>query len=66
MPFDIVSEFIPNAGQLDDALAVALVLRFVLRAGGAELLKEHGPGPPESLAQVRRLAPRERRRNSAA
>jgi uncharacterized membrane protein YkvA (DUF1232 family) len=56
MPIDLVPDFIPVAGQLDDALAVALVLRFVLRSGGPELLDEHWPGPPESLAVVRRLA----------
>jgi uncharacterized membrane protein YkvA (DUF1232 family) len=56
MPIDLVPDFIPVAGQLDDVLAVALVLRFVLRSGGPELLDEHWPGPPESLALIRRLA----------
>ena len=56
LPVDLVPDFIPVAGQLDDVLAVALVLRFVLRSGGPELLEEHWPGPPESLALVRRLA----------
>lgn len=34
MPFDLVPNFIPVAGQLDDVNIVALVLRAVLRAGG--------------------------------
>jgi uncharacterized membrane protein YkvA (DUF1232 family) len=55
MPIDLVPDFIPVAGQLDDALLVALVLRAVLRAGGEELLEEHWGGPQRSLELVRRL-----------
>ena len=57
-PVDLVPDFIPVAGQLDDALAVALVLRLVLRAAGPELIAEHWPGPPESLRAMLRLAGR--------
>jgi uncharacterized membrane protein YkvA (DUF1232 family) len=56
LPFDLVPDFIPVAGQLDDALVVAFVLRAVLRGGGSELLRKHWPGPPRSLAVVLRLA----------
>jgi uncharacterized membrane protein YkvA (DUF1232 family) len=41
MPIDLVPDFIPVAGQLDDAILVALVLRAVLRSGGDDLLQEH-------------------------
>lgn len=58
MPFDLVPDFIPVAGQLDDAIVVALVLRTVLRAGRADLIREHWPGPQTSLAAVLRLAGR--------
>jgi uncharacterized membrane protein YkvA (DUF1232 family) len=44
MPFDLIPDFIPVAGQLDDAILVALVLRTVLRAAGADLVGEHWPG----------------------
>jgi uncharacterized membrane protein YkvA (DUF1232 family) len=56
MPIDLVPDFIPVAGQLDDAIVVALVLRSLLRAGGPELLREHWPGPPSSLDVISRLA----------
>ena len=54
LPFDLVPDFIPVAGQLDDVLVVALVLRRVLRGGGEELVRELWPGPPESLRIVER------------
>lgn len=56
MPFDLVPDFIPVAGQLDDAIIVALVLRTVLRSAGADLLREHWPGPDSSLNALARLA----------
>ena len=55
LPIDLVPDFIPVAGQLDDAIVLALVLRRVLRSGGRELLREHWPGPASSLAVVERL-----------
>ena len=58
MPFDLVPDFIPIAGQLDDAIIVALVLRTVLRAASADLIQEHWPGPAESLNTMLRLAAR--------
>jgi uncharacterized membrane protein YkvA (DUF1232 family) len=58
MPFDLVPDFIPVAGQLDDAIIVALVLRTVLRAAGADVIREHWPGPEPSLNTVLRLAGR--------
>jgi uncharacterized membrane protein YkvA (DUF1232 family) len=58
LPFDLVPDFIPVAGALDDAVVVALVLRLLLRGGGPELVHEHWPGPPRSRALVERLAGR--------
>jgi uncharacterized membrane protein YkvA (DUF1232 family) len=58
LPFDVVPDFIPVAGQLDDAILVALVLRTVLRSAGPEVVREHWPGPEPSLDAVLRLAGR--------
>jgi uncharacterized membrane protein YkvA (DUF1232 family) len=55
MPFDLVPDFIPIAGQLDDAIVVALVLRSMLRSGGPELLREHWRGPQRGLDVLLRL-----------
>ena len=54
LPIDLVPDFIPVAGHIDDVLVVVLALRVVLRASGAELLREQWPGPESSLAFVLR------------
>jgi uncharacterized membrane protein YkvA (DUF1232 family) len=56
VPIDLVPDFIPVAGQIDDVVIVSLGLRAVLRRSGPELLREHWPGPESSLAVVLRLA----------
>src|SRR3954451_16780313 len=56
MPIDLVPDFIPVAGQLDDVIVVVLVLRSVLRAGGPELLREHWRGSEKSLDVLLRFA----------
>ena len=42
-PVDLVPDFIPVAGQLDDVILAALVLRGLVRAVGPELLRELAP-----------------------
>ena len=56
LPFDLIPDFIPVVGQLDDAILVAFVLRRVVRSAGPEVLEELWPGPEASLRIVLRLA----------
>ena len=55
-PIDLVPDFIPIAGQLDDAILVAVVLRGLVRTAGSRVVREHWPGPQESLLVVLTLA----------
>lgn len=56
LPFDLVPDFIPVAGQVDDVVIVALVLRSFVAAGGEPLIRELWPGPERSLDLVLSLA----------
>ncbi len=56
LPIDLVPDVIPVAGQADDVVLVALVLRAVLRGAGREALHQHWPGPPRTLDLLTRLA----------
>ena len=55
-PIDLVPDFIPVAGQLDDAVLVILAVRVLLHGSGPHLLAEHWPGPRRSLNLILRFA----------
>jgi uncharacterized membrane protein YkvA (DUF1232 family) len=56
LPIDLVPDFLPGIGQLDDAVLLGLALRVVVRGGGTELVREAWPGPEASLTLVLRAA----------
>jgi uncharacterized membrane protein YkvA (DUF1232 family) len=57
-PIDLVPEFIPVAGPIDDALVAALVLRHVLRRTERSVLAEHWRGEPATLDALVRFGRR--------
>ena len=54
-PIDLIPEFIPVIGPLDDAIVAALVLRRVLKRTGRSVLADHWRGDPGTLDKVIRL-----------
>jgi uncharacterized membrane protein YkvA (DUF1232 family) len=55
-PIDVVPDFVPVAGQLDDAVLVAAVLALLLRRHGEDAIRAAWPGPEGSLKVILRAA----------
>ena len=49
-PIDLIPEFIPVLGPLDDVVVAVLVLRYVRRRLGVDELRQRWPGTPEGFA----------------
>ena len=52
-PIDLIPEFIPVLGPLDDVVVAVLVLRYVRRRLGEEALQRRWRGTPEGFALLR-------------
>ena len=55
-PIDLVPDFLPGIGQLDDAVLLAVALRLLVHGGGTSIVREAWPGPQASLTLVLRAA----------
>lgn len=51
-PIDLIPEFIPVLGPLDDVIIAALTLRAVVRSAGREVVADHWRGNAELLDRL--------------
>jgi uncharacterized membrane protein YkvA (DUF1232 family) len=54
-PIDLIPEFIPILGPLDDVVIAALILRHVLRVAGPDVIAAHWRGDVGHLQRILRL-----------
>ena len=55
-PIDLLPEFLPVLGPLDDAVVAALVLRYLVRRSGPEVVRRHWRGDPRTLDMILQAA----------
>lgn len=54
-PIDLIPEFLPVIGSLDDVVVALLVLRWTLRRIGPAAVERHWRGSPAGLALLRSI-----------
>jgi len=55
LPFDLIPDFIPLLGYVDDVIVVAIVLRSIVRTAGPDAVERHWRGSEDGLRVVRSL-----------
>ena len=55
-PFDIIPDWIPVLGQLDDLVIIALILDYFFQVLDGEVLLSHWPWEMKSFVWLRRFA----------
>ena len=55
-PIDLLPEFLPVLGPLDDAVVAALVLRYLVRHAGSDIVRGHWRGDPATIQTLLRLS----------
>jgi uncharacterized membrane protein YkvA (DUF1232 family) len=49
MPFDLIPDFIPMIGEIDDIYVIMLALNRLISHAGADVIADHWAGDPEHL-----------------
>ena len=57
-PIDLVPDFLPVIGAIDDVLLTAIVLRWIVRRLGRDRIRAAWTGDPAGLALLERLVDR--------
>jgi uncharacterized membrane protein YkvA (DUF1232 family) len=55
-PLDLIPEFLPGIGALDDAIVACLVLRHVVKRAGPTVVQDLWRGDPKTIGLVLRAA----------
>jgi uncharacterized membrane protein YkvA (DUF1232 family) len=55
-PIDLIPEFLPVVGGIDDAVVAGLVLRHVVKRAGPDVVRDHWRGDPRTLSVLLRVA----------
>jgi uncharacterized membrane protein YkvA (DUF1232 family) len=56
LPIDLIPDFLPVAGQADDAVLLAIALRVLVGGAEPEMVRAAWPGPEASLRLIMRAA----------